>query len=149
MKVKDLIGPALDWAVAKAGEVPDRSINLATGKVWIYPGPMQPFQPSTDWAQAGFVIEREGISIIRADDDWGKDKRGYCNNVRIPVWCAISGQQGTTTSTEHQQHDEMFQIFESEVMYGPTALVAAMRCYVAKKLDRRFKGEIEIPQELL
>ncbi len=99
----------------------------------------------TDPAQAWPIIDREGISTIRADDDYGVDEHGFCNNVRIPVWCATKGQHGTTTSTEHQHHEEMFQICVSEVVYGPNPLIAAMRCWITSRMG----DEVEIPDELV
>jgi hypothetical protein len=54
------------------------------------------------------------------------------------------GQHGPQESTEHQHHDAMYQIYVSEVVYGPTPLVAAMRCYVASRLG----AEVEIPDQL-
>ena len=63
------------------------------------------FRPSTDWAQAGPIIERE--KIITTFD------RGYdsCQ----PWRCAVSIDQ--------------YNLYE-----GETLLIAAMRCYVASKL---------------
>lgn len=58
IKTKDLIGPALDWAVAKcegntfAGEYPHL---LSSG--------FRPPKYSTDWAQGGSIIEREGLCL--------------------------------------------------------------------------------------
>ena len=50
MKTSELIGPALDWAVAKCE-------NLNSGRHFGC------FYPSTDWAQGGPIIERERISV--------------------------------------------------------------------------------------
>ena len=75
----------------------------------------QYYCPSTDWAQGGPIIERERILI---QPEIGKEG---CGN----AWNAISMRD-----TE---------------AYGPTPLIAAMRCLVASKLG----GEIEIPEELL
>ena len=52
MKVKtnELSGQALDWAVAKADGYPNEDISID----WNY---------STDWAQSGPIIEREGIAL--------------------------------------------------------------------------------------
>ena len=62
MKTYDLTGPALDWAVAEASGTPIyRSGKTLTridmdGSVY--------WQPSTDWAQGGPIIEREGIELL-------------------------------------------------------------------------------------
>ena len=71
-KTSDLTGPALDWAVEKA-----------LGRVV----QTQRWQPSTNWSQGGPIIEREGISIGKADD---------------PEWWAFKGwkaENGTPGST--------------------------------------------------
>lgn len=68
LKTQDLTGPALDWAVAKCeGIAADK-----WGVAWV---PMrnqehfnERFAPSTNWLQGGPIIEREGISIGKADD---------------------------------------------------------------------------------
>ena len=76
---------------------------------------MGTYSPSTDWSQGGPIIERERISVIDVD---GYDfwKADRLNKEAIPV-----------------------------INYGPTPLIAAMRCYVASKLG----DEVEIPKELI
>lgn len=133
MKVKtsELIGPALDWAVAKAlGAVFKEDsigciIAVLDGK-WLggfktkkeygcaLPNPV--YYPSTSWLHGGPILERlilEGLLVQRA-------------NTNIPQCRA------TLTSWD-------------PIFYGPTPLIAAMRCYVASKLG----DEIEIQEELL
>lgn len=72
MKVVDAIGAQLDWMVAKADEnlYPKGDVRLLDGKVFtIEPGNYeqsdrwQLYDPSTNWAQGGPIIERERISI--------------------------------------------------------------------------------------
>ena len=61
---------------------------------------------STDWAQAGPIIERERLSIIPRDGYW-----------------------------EAYYHDNLFKDDGSDYFQkGDTPLIAAMRCYVASKL---------------
>ena len=72
---------------------------------------------STDWAQGGPIIERERIGVLPSEMGW--------------------------------QAGKAWEFFESESFayhreYGPTPLIAAMRCYVASKLG----DEVEIPEEL-
>jgi len=55
MKTSELIGPALDWAVAKCKEVITGD-NLDVG--FVLEGG---YTPSTDWSQGGPIIERELI----------------------------------------------------------------------------------------
>ena len=60
MKTSELIGPALDWAVAKC-EIGDPVGSFLDGVV---PHPnYADFHPSTDWSQGGPIIERERIDI--------------------------------------------------------------------------------------
>ena len=70
--------------------------------------------PSTDWSQGGPIIEREHISIIDCD--------GY------DFWRA----------------DKMNAQAQVVTAYGPTPLIAAMRCLLAAKLG----DVVEIPEEL-
>ena len=60
IKTKDLTGAALDWAAAKCEgahpqiSYPDKRLFGAIGDTFDY---------STDWAQGGPIIEREGIGL--------------------------------------------------------------------------------------
>ena len=73
---------------------------------------------STDWAQGGPIIEREEISISR---------EFASGRIEWAAW----------TPAPIRDDAEAFG-------YGPTPLIAAMRCYVASKLG----DEVEIPEEL-
>lgn len=53
MKTSKLTGAALDWAVAKAD---GRDHVVRAPNKYVY-------EPSTNWAQGGPIIEREGIAI--------------------------------------------------------------------------------------
>lgn len=64
MKIKtaELTGPALDWAVEEAGD-----------RDHMY----RPRSYSTEWAQGGPIIEREGIELIPdGNGQWGAAIRG-------------------------------------------------------------------------
>lgn len=103
MKIKTakLTGAALDWAVAKCeGEA------LVDGCLFTKDPDAEQilYTPSTDWAQGGPIIEREGISVIRLHHDW-------------------------EATLDLDEGDAMI-----EVRTGPTPLIAAMRCYVASRL---------------
>jgi hypothetical protein len=78
-----------------------------------------PVSPSTLWIQGGPIIEREEISISRE-----------CASGRIE-WAAW-------TPAPIRDDAEAFG-------YGPTPLIAAMRCYVAS----RFGDEVDVPDELV
>ena len=125
MKTSDLIGPALDWAV-----------ELALGTHWSPNGyfchsitefnrnPKHAY--SIDWAQGGQIIEREGIFPTLTDLERNDD--GSVSFTRV---------FRAKTPAQYLEQDEG--------VYGPTPLVAAMRCLVASKLG----DDVEIPQELL
>ena len=106
LKTSELTGAALDWAVAKAEghDVDDPTWWPDFGDESCY---------STDWAQGGPIIEREGIELA----------------YRVGVhWIATRVESSAVCEA-----------------WGPTQLVAAMRCYVMSQLG----DEIEIPEELL
>lgn len=114
MKTSELIGPALDWAVAKA-EGP-RSVAACYYDDDELPvvrdeADRQTWTPSTDWSQGGPIIEREKMQLTYSDGaEWG----AY-------IWTG-----------------------ESFAGWGPTPLIAAMRCFCCSKLG----DEIDIPEEL-
>ena len=62
MKTSELTGAALDWAVAEADGTPiyrsGKTLTRMDMDGGIY------WQPSTDWAQGGPIIEREKITLI-------------------------------------------------------------------------------------
>ena len=132
IKTRDLEGASLDWAVAKC----EKNAEQAYYADW------HPFSPSTKWLQGGTIIEREGLTIIRCDDDFGIDEKGFCNNIRIPVWAATTGQHPEFWL---DTDDPLFEILKSDVVFGPTPLVAAMRCFVLSKIGE----EVDLPDKLI
>lgn len=147
MKVKtsELIGTVLDWAVATCEGWSEWEFDEDEGYAARSPAgehgwlKLSAFAFSTDWSQGGPIIEREGITVIRCDNDYGTDERGFCNSVPIPVWCATTGHHTIYESREGKE------IYTDALDYGPSPLIAAMRCYVAAKLGE----EVEVPEELL
>ena len=129
MKVKtgDLTGVALDWAVAKASgatEIRNDDIRwffTLRGSTYVLSsgwGAMS-YHPSTDWARGGPIIEREEIGLrMNVPCSPGRTWEGRPS----PLAKGAGGKFG----------------------YGPTPLIAAMRCLVASKLGE----EVEIPKEL-
>lgn len=128
MKIKtaDLTGAALDWAVAKCeGErygPPTFHVhqNSKGATVYLNAGMQQfgiPYRPSADWAQGGPIIEREELQVHVANAVDGK-------------WCA-------------KPSDSEYWDFDGAA-YGPTPLIAAMRCFVTKALG----DEVDVPEEL-
>ncbi len=68
IKTSELTGAALDWAVAKS--IGHRVAESYGSYIRIYlpdlkqSGYTLAFCPSTDWAQGGPIIEREGIALL-------------------------------------------------------------------------------------
>ena len=123
MKVKtsDLTGPALDWAVAQIELTQELPEDIM---VWVTPLPCddpddRTYQPSTNWAQGGPIIEREHIQLLRfIGNEW-------------------EAQVGDT----HTYIDQ----YSGDAVAGPTPLISAMRCLIATKLG----DSVEIPAELV
>lgn len=94
----------------------DWAVSAAKGLSWKLHGHI-PF--STDWAQGGPIIERERIEL-------------HCWDFHSLPWEAFVWWDGEDSSAEIQA-------------YGPTPLIAAMRCYVEFKLG----DEVDVPNEIL
>ena len=118
MKTSELIGPALDWAVAKILDytIEIRSAGTCGRPVYVLAAShgQTPwtFYPSEYWAEGGPIIEREWIELANNELRWK-----------------------ATLTGEHKKFRQ----------YGPTPLIAAMRCFVASRLG----DEVDIPKELL
>lgn len=130
MKVKtsELTGISLDYAVALASGA---TVFQSGDICWFFTlhgnmytlsngwGGMS-YQPSDNWVIGGPIIEREEIGLrMNLPCSPGRRWEGRPS----PLARGAGGKYG----------------------YGPTALIAAMRCYVASKLGE----EVEIPEELL
>ena len=121
MKTSELTGAALDWAVAKC-VYPDLvwgssiGVHHASHQIVIphLPEPECYWNPSTKWAQGGPIIERE----IHAFDHMQSDR----------VTAIIKRKDMNNGGFTHG--------------YGPTPLIAAMRCYVASKMG----DNVDIPE---
>jgi hypothetical protein len=116
MKTSELTGAALDWAVAKCEgrQEPEVVNNFAVA--W-YTWPNTHY--STDWAQGGPIIERERITLNYDN----LDGTGPCKAYYLST---------------------LFEEEEGWHQYGPTPLIAGMRCYVASKLG----DDVTLPTEL-
>jgi len=119
MKTSELTGPALDWAVAQCEGVAVEHINDGINRCLLMSMGGR-YTPSTDWSQGGPIVERERISV--------------CTEFATDEWAAWSPAP-TLDNAELQR----------AFGYGPTPLIAAMRCYVASKLG----DNVDIPEELL
>jgi hypothetical protein len=124
MKVKtnEASGSVLDWMVAKCVTAthlyPDRHTKP---DIFLAEWDENKHNYSTDWSQGGPIIERENIATGLVPTEAGSPKD----------WCAYSYRDAEFCR-------------ESKRSYGPTPLIAAMRCYVASKLG----DEVEVPDEL-
>lgn len=73
VRTADLTGAALDWAVAKAEEI-ELSLVGAHPHVVAEGQLMGAYRPSTDWSQAGPLIEACELTVEPSAWDW----RGVC-----------------------------------------------------------------------
>ena len=127
IKTSELIGLALDWAVATIeckGEL--SRIRVYPGHFVVFKdggnprGPCSGHDWSTDWAQGGPMMEAHDIMIV--------DKVGF--DVYVAKLARAVEARGK------------WSYFRSE---GPTQLIAAMRCRVRLGIG----DEVEVPGELL
>lgn len=103
------------------GAALDWAVSKCWGIVWeqgdLDAGEYGPgFRPSTDWEDGGPIIEKHGIHL-----EWSESHEH---------WLAYSWDR--FSNPNHHMTD------------GDTALIAAMRCYVASKLG----DEVDVPREL-
>ncbi len=129
VKTAELIGPALDWvvdAIESGKPLEIRHHKNGSGE-WIFvadgvPYPSGPRKFSTDWNQGGPLIERHGIE----------------------VFCNLSAEQASRFKDASPDWRACMNLGRSEHSYGPTPLIAAMRCLAAKL------GEVVmVPAELV
>lgn len=121
IKTNELTGKPLDYAVAVAeGYTP-----FTDGIAWIVDVGgtyTQLFKYSSKWVAGGPIIERE----------------------RICVGWAYPRTVAEETQAVASYFEPIHSALETHRMFGPTPLIAAMRCYVASKLG----DEVEVPEEL-
>lgn len=121
IKTSELRGAALDWVVAKCegtlGYYVQPNIKRGTTKWEIIP---QTRRYSTNWTHTGTIIDRE------------MRKFGF------DLWSGAHVPPGQFAATYCRGVPDSY-------VYGPTPLIAAMRCYVASKLG----DVVEIPDELV
>lgn len=107
IKTSELIGPKLNWAVAKCEGIKRPYIHDGFCKYGLdFCGNEVFLMYSTDWACGGPIIEREGINLNFMQFDSPQ------------YW------------TAHIRHSGKVRFGA----VGPTPLIASMRCYVASKL---------------
>jgi len=128
MKVKatDLSGIALDWAVAMAEG--GHSLRYDTVACWWFTLEgkdrvlSRAWAPSMNWAPS--ALPEQGMPIM-------EEMLGF----ELKVWLQV----GLRPNMRVEAHVHNYE--GDWIVFGPTILIAAMRCYVAYKLG----DEIEIP----
>lgn len=118
MKVSELNGTALDWAVAlveKELAPLGGQVHVVNGELRVYEDTSdEPWSPSTNWAQGGPLIEWRMVTVGPTNYE-GYEAYPYPKESSQPYW-------------------------------GNTPLEAAMRCVVASNLGD--DTEVEIPEHL-
>lgn len=117
LKTSELIGPALDWAVELAILMERLSNNAQAASIASRNRRVSEVGYSTNWEQGGPLIEREWLQLTPWPNEADEELRWHCVQHDSPVQCHA---------------------------FGPTALVAACRCYVSSKLG----DEVELPEDL-
>lgn len=142
MKTNELTGAALDWAVSVAEGDKVFRPRLGRPNDWDKEAYLKDgsddrwcvrvqnptlayfvdwqYRPSSSWMEGGPIIEREEIGIKR---------NAPCSAGR--EWEASPSITAKGAGGKYG--------------YGPTPLIAAMRCFVASKLG----DEVEVPKELI
>lgn len=137
VKTNELIGPALDWAAAQVPGALELIVKKAEydqpfkrdedGHIYLLREPTDGytvlFQPSTDWAQGGPLIDEYEICII-------------CLPTCDPIIERLGGGDWSA-KTRESDHDYS--------RLSPTPLVAACRAILRAK----FGDIISVPKELM
>lgn len=125
IEVNTLTGPLLDYWAGKADNLNVRLEYYPTTTprpttVWVMDENGRPdytkgkYSPSTNWAQGGLIIDKENITVGKI---WNDGEPGvhslYNAKAQIPF---IDGKPNYDAWA-----------------YGPTVLIAAMRCFVISK----------------
>lgn len=117
IKTSELTGKGLDWAVGYALQGDQIEIQYGVS-VRFEDGDYRLWNPRQNWAQGGPIIDRiEGLHL-----------KGWVQSNR-----------------EGKYQVEIHNLDGDWVTFGPTLLIAAMRCFVASKLG----AEVEVPDELV
>lgn len=136
IKVANLEGICLDYAVAVANgdlytacgnvRIVDKNLVTIESGDWEEPDIWRKYSPSDDWGLAGPIIDENDISFRKYHRPDSPQHGTYYAMVCRESGCIV-----------HWHKAWSFQ--------GATALIAAMRCYVASKLG----AEVDIPDQLL
>jgi hypothetical protein len=135
IKTSELTGPALDWAVAKCEgrNVVHNPMGAQGGHgFWVWEDRETGHQQTvyTPIGPRTTPKTRNSGDVYSPSTDWAQggpiiEREKITTSDALEAWAA--GYNGTLS------------------VFGPTLLIAAMRCYVARKLGET----IDIPKELL
>jgi len=119
VKVSEATGQVLNWLVmlARGGAAVTLDEDRWIVRDGIADMPLHAFTPSTDWSQGGPIIEWEEIE-----------------------WCIHNNEGGTPVVWKAWPYADI-----GAEGFGPTTLIAAMRCYVTARLG----DEVDVPEELI
>ncbi len=122
IKVSEATNIQLDWMVAKC-EGPNTIASCYLDDeglpIWLEEAEHHEWEPSTNWAQGGPIIEREEITV-----------KHVIPAMKDSIWQAHPSMSAKGAGGKWG--------------IGPTPLIAAMRCTVSSKLG----DTVEIPDEL-
>lgn len=123
MKTAELTIPALAFWVHKANGTLDRDIPNAAFADWMaFVNDTGACPLPLNWALAGPIIEREGISVVF--DTW---------DGAASQWSAGLGFKSQDRDVHYWEHEQV----------GPTPLIAAMRAYVASVFGEEVLEELK------
>jgi hypothetical protein len=124
-------GIALDWAV---GQCDRRTLYLAKSKRLMtanygtfnhrHGAPW--YEPSSNWLQGGRIIQSNRITLDITDTAYD-DKTDECIKLKTPEWWSSIGEVTAR---------------------GSTPLIAAMRCFVASRLEQAGLATFELPPDV-
>ena len=149
VKTATLSGTALNWAVARAEGIPAEEIMISDNGKALYryvaeeDGSFQgsfrtgrDLQYSEYWEAGGSLIPRHQVTLVHTGEN---------------TWYAVADHNHRLETIYEEDGFSVTAYFveacydDPTAAYGPTPLIAAMRCIVARVLGE----EVEIPEELV
>ena len=116
MKTLELTGAALNWAVAQCeGKNSVASCYYEDNvPLWLDEAPHPVWEPSSNWAQGGAIIEREGISLyLYSDSEWNSHLGGkeYCATTPLiaAMRCYVASKLGDEVEVPEELLDCVYE----------------------------------------
>lgn len=161
IKVSELIGPALDWAVAKCESLVAPPCDKSYWESMFYEWSKYSdcLDYSTNWEKAGLIIDREGIDLrqLKQSTHETMEMRHFDESkgdevYRPPGWKRDMVRRPLPPHPMHAKWlarrsrgtDAIVNWSKTDFL-SDTFLIAAMRCFVHGKLG----DEIEVPDGLV